>query len=159
MWTAIIAATLVSLIGYQSLLAETNVQNSRENAPAEMAAADMATYRFSVVAYADANPLAIGPIPSTLLTFPTGYVAPNPPMWSNYISGDGTIIIYATALAHAPAGLNSAINRLVGDSTMVMEANIAAGPTSTSLPQSTKDALAGRTAPDLDAPVWFAHRG
>lgn len=156
MWIAVIAATLISLIGFQSLRAETNVQNSRENAQADLAAADMATYRFAVVAYADANRSSFGPAPTASLTFPTGYVPLNPPMWSNNISGDGTILIYA--VAQPPAGLNSAINRLVGDSTMVLETNIAANQASAKLPASTQAALASRTAPFINAPVWFAHR-
>ena len=156
MWIAIIAATLMSLIGYQSLLAETNVQSTAENTKAEIAAADMATYRSAVVAYAAANPLATSPIPSASLTFPTGYAAPTTPAWSNYIATDGTIVIYC--IAPVPAGLNSAINRLVGDSTMVIETDNA-GEAAIRSTTAALDAMTKRSQKVPNAPVWFAHRG
>lgn len=155
MWTAIIAATLMSLIGYQSLLAETNVQTTAESSKAEVAAANMATYRFAVVAYANSHPRYTGTALPTDLSLPTGYAAPTTPIWSHYIARDGTIVIYA--IAPVSAGLNSAINRLVGDSTMVIETDNTGAP-AMQLTTAAKNAMTLRSLKIPNAPVWFAHR-
>ena len=157
MWIAVIAATLMSLIGYQSLLAETNVQNSYDSAEADLAAADMATYRFAVVDFAIANAGVTGTALTTNLRFPLGHIGSTSPKWSNYIAADGTILIYA--IAAAPAGLNSAINRLTGDSTMVVETSGSATSSAQPLTTAATNALARRSRIIPDAPVWFAHRG
>jgi hypothetical protein len=156
MWIAVIAATLMSLIGYQSLLAETNVQNSYDSAEADLAAADMATYRFAVVDFANANTGASTAL-MTDLRFPLGHTGSTLSKWSNYIAADGTILIYA--IAAAPAGLNSAINRLTGDSTMVVETSGSATSTAQPLTTAATNALARRSTIIPNAPVWFAHRG
>ena len=156
MWIAIIAATLMSLIGYRSLLAESNMQTTFDNGQAETAAADMATYQFAVVEYANANPIAVGAVSATNLTRPIGYTTTYS-RWSSSIAVDGTIIIYA--VVQPPVGLSSAINRLVGDSTMVVETDSAGEPTSGTWTGVATIALANRTPKIPNAPVWFAHRG
>lgn len=155
MWIAVIAVTLMSLIGYRSLQTETNVQNTFDSGQADVAAADMATYQFAVVAYANSNPASYGAVSPTSLTHPIGYTT-NYAKWSSYIASDGTILIYA--VAQPPVGLSSAINRLVGDSTMVVETN-AAGATSQPLTTVASLAMSNRTTIIPNAPVWFAHRG
>lgn len=157
MWLAIVATTILSLMGYQSLLAEAKVHDSQDSARADMAAADMATYRSAVINYANTHPaFSSSAVPSTSLSFPTGHVSASSPMWSNYIGGDGTILIYAVVTP--PAGLSSAINRLVGDSTMVIETSGATALTTTPLTTVAANALATRSPVIPDVPVWFAHR-
>ena len=183
MWIAVIIATFMSLIGYHSLIAQAAVPATHDAAIAQSMAADMATYRFAVVAYANANVTFTGTVPTTALHFPTGYIAPATPMWSNEIFSDGTIIIFATATP--PVGLTSAINKLAGTSPMLVQPNLVTatatvqtpdradanvqglsasqsvdtGSTTVSLTSAAQTALSALPTMINNVPVWFAHRG
>lgn len=185
MWIAIIFATIMSMVGYQSLIVQAAVPPTHDAATAQALAADMATYRFAVVAYANDNPTVTGTVADTALHFPTGYIAPNPAMWSNMIYIDGTIAIFAARTA--PVGLTSAINRLAGASPMLVQPNattfVSRLPPTASLTAvqnaqgqfvGQNNAFALTTTPVTlaaqaiiaslpttinNVPVWFAHRG
>lgn len=167
MWMAVIAATLLSLIGFNSLLVEAAVPSSRENAMAEWQATDMAAYRFAVVSFANvpANAGFVGTVPRTSLSFPLGYIPPPTAMWTNDIQADGTILIYA-AIDPPVSGLTAAINRQVSSSPMLVQPYVTASASS-SAPNGTVDALtplarsvmSGKSTAIQHVPVWLAHRG
>ena len=185
MWIAIIVATIMSMIGYQSLLVQAAVPPTHDAATAQSLAADMATYRFAVVAYANDNPAVTGTVADAALHFPTGYIAPNPAMWSNLISSDGTIVIFAARTP--PVGLTSAINRLAGASPMLVQPgantvvsrlpptasanavqnaqgqfvgqNNAFALSATPVTPAAQAIIASLPVTINNVPVWFAHRG
>lgn len=167
MWMAVIAATLISLIGYKSLLVEAAASDSQDNATAQRIADDMAIYRFAVIDRVNAIglPGPAGPIPFGDLTFPLGYVPPpGAPMWSNQIEPDGTILIFAARTP--PVGVASAINQRASSSPLLVQPEVTVG-TSSAAPNGTvnthtalvRSVVAGQPAALQHVPVWLAHRG
>ena len=168
MWIAVIAATLISLIGYQSLLVEASVANLQDSAEAEQHADDMAIYRSAVVAAANspATTITNNFVPNVDQFLPIGYAAPKGgSMWTNTILADGTIFIHAIATRTPPPGLVSAINRRASSSPMLVQPEVVAsnsgnsGSTAGDPTSIAHSIMSSEPAAIRNVPVWLAHQG
>jgi hypothetical protein len=151
MWIAVVIAMFASLIGYQSILAQATDPTPHDAQIAQSLADNMTSYRFAVVAFANANPAFVGTATDAQLAgpaptyFPTGYVAPSPPMWSNVIQADGTIAIYATRLP--ASSLMGPLNLLSMQSPLVGQISAPPATVTTTTTTVLKNAAANPNAP------------
>ncbi|EGF32208.1 pilM; PilM [Oxalobacteraceae bacterium IMCC9480] len=155
MWIIAIITIIASLTGYASMTSQIALTRVADAARVTSLAANMASYRTGVVNYVNANPGTVGTVSAP--AFPTGYVALNPPQWTNTVLNGGTIAVYSIGVS--PPGLIKGLSALAQHSVMAGRANTASGrieaPGTPANDQIPLPALTGITN---GAAIWLAHR-
>ncbi|MEC5215867.1 putative membrane channel-forming protein YqfA (hemolysin III family) [Actimicrobium sp. GrIS 1.19] len=139
MWIAIVFVMFASVIGALSTAPQATLDSRLGEARATSLAANLVAYRSGVIAYANAHPEHVGMVTQPL--YPTGYVPLDPPLWTNEVLADGTILVGASSAP--PVDIDDKIGKL-----------------------SHHSALAGRGRADpsseppagIRGPYWQAHR-
>ncbi|PFH10287.1 PilM protein [Collimonas sp. PA-H2] len=156
MWMTWILVAMMSLTGYFFLEDQLKSPQPPIQKTLDLAAS-MATYRQTVIAYLSRNPAFAGDaVPEAALSsyLPSWYVSY--PSWKNYLSADGTIVIYAPNLP--PLDIVPDIARLSQNSLLAGVADLKSGTLHTPAAGDTGIPLpAGVALPD-GGPVWLARR-
>ena len=156
MWMTWILVMMLSLTGYFFL------ENQTKN-PAQLIqknldlASSMATYRQTVITYLSNNPAYAGDVlPDEIVLAALPSWSRPYPLWKNYLSADGTITIYASALP--PINIIPDIAHLSQNSLLAGVANVRTGTLHTPASGDTGIPLPGGVAIPDGAPVWLARR-
>jgi hypothetical protein len=155
MWMIWILMIMTSIAGYYSLSDQISSPPPESMKSADLAGS-MAIYRAAVLRYATANPSFTGTVADSNLSFPTWYRPLSPPLWTNYIAADGTIVIYASSLP--PMTITSEIVSLSRNSVLAGQANAATHTLDSPVFGNNQIPLpAGLSIPN-GSPVWLAKR-
>ncbi|GAA4023190.1 type IV pilus biogenesis protein PilM [Actimicrobium antarcticum] len=163
MWIAVIIAMIGSLIGFAAMSSQVELARAGDKSQVTALSENMTSYRAGVINFANANPGAACPAAVPAADFPTGYVALNPPLWSNCIWADGTIVVYATRMPEAD--IIDAISQMASRSVTAGRINTNTIPSQietsfhgTDAPAALPALPASITPYQNGRPVWLAHR-
>ena len=163
MWMIVILALFGSLMGFVRLSAQTDLTRVSDTAKVVALSENMAFYRSAVIDYVN-TPGSARSVCEQIGTIPTGYVPLTPPLWTNCILSDGTVVIYARS--QPEVDIIDAIGRMAQGSMMAGRANTTiAAPAAAWIEPPFLSTDAPMTVPALPSsalllmkgvPIWLA---
>jgi hypothetical protein len=125
MMIIVILAMFASLIGFMQISENNELARASNAAQVTALSENMAFYRSAVINYVN-TPGSARSVCEQVGNIPTGYVPLNPPLWTNCILNDGTVVVYARSKPEVD--IIDAISRMAQGSMMAGRANTTVAP-------------------------------